>query len=202
MLGDVRAVVGVAERSRQCVNQAAHRSAEHDRVAVQEHEARVGIHRGQRFEGERVMRALQRPPAADPAALEHLQREAVVLVGRALVDASSHRPYVGTLEIASHDRLLKSWLITAMHSVGPSGSSWWMASQPGVELLEHVAAHPRRFDPRTAAKIARRRWRHAVARLPAQEGAVAVVLFEEVAEERRAGTEHADDDERCIDAFR
>ena len=35
---------------------------------------------------ERVVRALERPAAADAAALQHLEREPVVLVRRALVD--------------------------------------------------------------------------------------------------------------------
>ena len=33
--------------------------------------------------------------------------------------------------IASQVKLLKSWLITAMHSVGPSASSWWIARIAG-----------------------------------------------------------------------
>ncbi len=34
--------------------------------------------------------------------------------------------------IASHERLLKSWLMTEMHSVGPSASSWWIPRIAGL----------------------------------------------------------------------
>ena len=86
MFGDIGAVVGVAKCSRQGIDEAADGRAEHDRVAVQQYELGVGIHRGQCVEVERVMGTLERPPAADTAVLEHLQRKAVILVGRTLVD--------------------------------------------------------------------------------------------------------------------
>ena len=93
MFGDVGAVIGVGERARQRADQAAHRRAQHHRVAVQQHEARVGIDRGQGLEVERVVRALERPAAADAAALQDLEREAVVFVRRALVDLEQPAPY-------------------------------------------------------------------------------------------------------------
>ena len=103
--------------------------------------------------------------------------------------------------IASHDRLLKSWLMTVMHSVAPSASSWWIAFMGGLSSssmsLPSCAASTRGPD----RKFAGDRRRDAVARLPAQEGAVPVVLVEELAEERRAGPEHPDDDDGCIDAL-
>ena len=82
-----RRVVGVGEGRRQRADEAAHRRGQHDRVAVQQHEARVGVHRGEVLERDRVVRALQRPPPAHAPALEHLQHRPVVLVRGALVDA-------------------------------------------------------------------------------------------------------------------
>ena len=202
VLGDVGAVVGVAERSRQRADQAAHRCAQHDRVAVQQHEAGVGVDGGQRVEVERVVRALERPAAPDAAALQHLQREAGGIRRRSAGRRpSSHSPYAGTLEIASHDRLLKSWLISVMHSVGPSGSSWWIARMRGL-ICSSMSLPKRAISIRgSVVQRLRRRRRNAVAGLPAQQRAVAGVLFEQVAEERRAGAEHADHDQRRVDAF-
>ncbi len=66
VLGDVRRVIRVGERARKRRDQAAHGRAQHNRVAVQEHEAHVGVLGGQRVEGDRMMRALERPPSTDP----------------------------------------------------------------------------------------------------------------------------------------
>ena len=73
-------------------------------------------------------------------------------------------------------------------------------AQPRVDLFQHVVAGTRGFDA-PLPEVARRRRRHAVARLPAQQRAVAAVLLEQVAEEGRARTEHPDHDERRIDAL-
>src|SRR5262249_39000539 len=61
---------------------------------MEQDEARVGVYGGERIEGDRVMGALERPPAANPAALEDLQGRVMVLVGRALV-GGEQPPAVG-----------------------------------------------------------------------------------------------------------
>jgi hypothetical protein len=71
----------------------------------------------------------------------------------------------------------------------------------GVQLLEHVVGHARRLDAWSRPEVGGRRRRHAVARFPAQQRTVTRVLFEEIAEEGGAGAEHADHDERRVDAF-
>ena len=186
---------------RQRVDQAADRSAQHDGITVQQHEARVGIHRGQRLEVERVVRALQRPPAADATALQHLQRQPVVLVRRPLIDAE--QPSAVGRDV--RDRLPRQALEVLAHQRDALGRTVGFLvvdrADPRVDLFEHVVAHAGGFDTRTAAKVGGRRWGNAVAGLPAQERAVAGVLFEQVAEERRAGAEHADHHDRRVDAL-
>jgi hypothetical protein len=80
MGGDVRTRIGVTEALGEVRDQAAHRRAQHHRIAMQQHEPGVGIHGGQRVERDGVVRTLERPTTAHAAVLQHLQYEPVVLV--------------------------------------------------------------------------------------------------------------------------
>src|SRR5262245_65552047 len=86
---------------------------------MEQDEARVGVYGGERIEGDGVMGALERPPAANPAALEDLQGRVMILVGRMLV-GGEQPPAVGgyvrdrlprqALEVLAHDCNALGWV--------------------------------------------------------------------------------------------
>ena len=200
--GDVGAVVGVGERARHDLDQAADRADERDRVAVQQHQPGVGVGVDQRVERQGVVRALQRPAAADAATLQDLQHQPVVVVGRPVVGGPPPRAvrrHVGdrlpadALERLTHHR-------DALGRV--DGRLVVDRADRRVERLEHVDAALRRVHARAAAPRLARRRRSGVLRLPPEQRAVGRVLVEQVREERGAGAEHADHDDRCLDPLR
>ena len=192
-------MVGVGERRRQRGDEAADRGGEDDGVAVQEHEPGVGVHRGEVLERDRVVRALERPPPAHAAALQDLEHRAVVLVGRALVDAEQ------PLVVAGHvgDRLVGEALeVLAHHGDALGGLVGLLVVHHldhRVDLRQHRVAGVHRVDAWAGAMVGRSGRRNAVARFPHQQRAVAGILVEEPAEQRGAGAEHADHDQRSLD---
>ena len=108
---DVLAVVRIAERARERGDQAAHRPAQHHRVAVQQREVGVGVHRRQRVERDRVggLFSVHRPRT--PPLCSTCSTRTVVLVGGTLVDG--HEPVV----VGGHvrDRLPRQALEVLRH---------------------------------------------------------------------------------------
>ena len=126
----------------------------------------------------------------------------MVLVRRALVDFEqppSVRRHVG-------DRLPRQALEVLAHQRDALGRAVGLlvmdGADPRIDLLEHVVADPRRLDARIGV---RRRPASAAERCrpppSASSARLRVVLFEQVAEEGRSGAEHADHDERRVDAL-
>ena len=202
VLGDVGAVVGVGERARHDPDQAAHRADQRDRVAVQQHQPGVGVGVDQRVERQGVVRALQRPAAADAAALQDLQHQPVVVVGRPVVGGPPPRAvrrHVG-------DRLPADALERLPHhrdALGRvDGRLVVDRADRRVERLEHVDAALGRVHARAAAPRLARRRGSGVLRLPPEQRAVGRVLVEQVRQERGAGAEHADHHDRRLDPLR
>ena len=149
-----------------------------------------------------MMRALQRPSTAHPAALEYLQCQAVILVRGALV-GREQPPAVGrhvrdglprqALEVLAHHR----------DALGRTVGLFVMdRANLRVDLSRTCRRHPRRLRPAVhCAAFAGVGRRHAVAAIPSAAAHDYEVPLEQVAQERGAGAEHADHHHGRVDAL-
>ena len=172
MLGDVRRVIRVGERARECADQTAHRRAQHERITMQHHESGVGVLRSERLEGDRVMGALEGPATPHAPGLQHPQHEVVVPIRRPLIDVEQPTAvgrHVGdrfpteALEVLAHHR----------NAFGGSVGVLVMDRlEARVDRVHHRRACARGIDPRAVPKRVGGCRRNRVAGLPTQQRAI------------------------------
>ena len=166
-------------------------------IAVQHHDARVGIGREQRVEREQVAGRLERPPARC-VRLQHLEREPVVVV-RGL-----HVAGVEPLDVRRDAE-------EAVPVLGPErlGEERHALGRPVAGLPVHrlqlrapssrslPASRPRPRCAGRSVNVAVSGGGIAFRPSHFMSGRLAGVAREQLAEQRRARPQHADDDERC-----